>query len=271
MANIDLTAYTGSESLDALGLRVVVVSVYNEAQRLSEHAFDLLFASPDTHLLFVDDGSTDASAERLNAIAEHFRSKCEILTLPSNVGKAEAVRRGMLHALQKGAAVVGYLDADGAVPAGEMLRLLDTLEQKNLDVIIGARVALVGYNIRRNPIRHYLGRVFATMAALTLNLTIYDTQCGAKCFRATSTLATALARPFDAGWAFDVELLSRLLPRRNNKETSSPRPPNEAWEEMPLRQWEDKAGSKIGLLSPLNMFFSLIRLYIKRRIGLEKN
>ena len=70
-------------------------------------------------------------------------------------------------------------------------------------MVFGARVALLGRQINRLPSRHYLGRIFATLASTVLSLRIYDTQCGAKIFRNSATFRSAIAEPFDSPWIFD--------------------------------------------------------------------
>ena len=100
---------------------------------------------------------------------------------------------------------------------------------------------LVGVDIDRKAMRHYLGRVFATCAALVLRTPYYDTQCGAKLFRASTLLERALEAPFRSRWAFDVELLGRLLAGVGGEpglERSSLR-------ELPLERWVDVGESKL--------------------------
>ncbi len=138
--------------------------------------------------------------------------RVEALSLPSNRGKGEAVRQGLLRALAGPAAVVGYLDADLAIPPSEVQRLCTLFQgQDRFDVLLAARVKLMGRTIDRRAGRHYFGRVFATAASLVLRMPCIDTQCGAKLLRRLPALTHALAAPFRGRWTFDVELLARLV------------------------------------------------------------
>jgi dolichyl-phosphate beta-glucosyltransferase len=222
---------------------IIVVPCYNEEHRIDEEAFVELARSRKVRLLFVDDGSTDATAAVLARVALRS-SAIDVLALDVNAGKAEAVRRGMLAAIHSGAPVVGYYDADLATPPKELLRLAHTLRTSpELAGAFGCRVARLGSAIDRNALRHYLGRTYATVASMALGVTVYDTQCGAKLFRVNDTLAAALSEPFRSSWAFDVELLLRLL----RGTATTPPIPQTAFVEVPLEAWRDVGGSKMRL------------------------
>jgi glycosyltransferase involved in cell wall biosynthesis len=226
----------------------LVVPCYNEASRFDPVAFaQLLEPGPGLYLVLVDDGSKDETLARLRAFALAHPGKCEVHALARNAGKAEAVRQGMLRALSLGHAVVGFADADLATPPAELLRLAAGMRDGTMDVIIGARVELLGHAIKRHKHRHYLGRVFATVASVALGLPIYDTQCGAKFFRAGPALTQALSDPFASRWSFDVELIGRLM-----RTTDGVAPLSlDRIREEPLEAWVDVPGSKLNPMSAL--------------------
>jgi len=236
---------------------IVVVPCFNEGRRLRADGFRTLLADPATRVLFVNDGSTDDTGEVLTAICAQLGPNALRLDLPRNQGKAEAVRQGLLAGLRLGAPVVGFLDADLATPAEEMIRLVDTLQASRVHAAFAARVALLGTRIERHAFRHYLGRIFATAASLILDLRVYDTQCGAKAFRASDLLASVLAEPFHARWAFDVELIGRLL-------AGAPGIPGLTAAdllEMPLRTWTDVPDSKLRFAQFHRLGIELIRIH----------
>lgn len=245
----------------------VVVPCFDEAERFDPAGFAELVASVDL-TVFVDDGSTDATAALLDDFAADHAGRVEVVRLGTNVGKAEAVRAGLLRAIDR-AEVVGYFDADLATPVGELGRLAAVLaEQPGCQAVLASRVALLGHSVSRHPARHYLGRLYATGASLVLGVAVYDTQCGAKLFRSGATLRAALAEPFPDAWSFDVELLARLMhPRPGCAPVTA-----DQLVEVPLREWRDVGGSKLRPRAAARAMFALagVRRRIRQRTGLPR-
>jgi glycosyltransferase involved in cell wall biosynthesis len=241
---------------------ILIVPCYDEAARLDQGEFlRLAAARSDLELLFVDDGSRDGTAEVLERM-HAVEPRLSVHRLARNGGKAEAVRRGLLAALDRGADVVGYADADLATPVDELLRLVRAMAERGSAVVLGSRVRLLGAAIERRPARHYLGRVFATIASLALRIDVYDTQCGAKLFRRGDALRQALETPFRSRWAFDVELLARLL-------EGGPVAPGLApaeLREVPLEAWRDADGSKLGLRAMIRAGLDLLGMLVRSRL-----
>jgi len=244
---------------------IYVVPCFEEAKRLEAAPFSELVADERVGVIAVDDGSKDATRGILERIAAGLGGHMQVLALEHNRGKGEAVRAGLLAALGEGAAIVGYADADFATPPSELLRLLDELEQHRVEVVLGARILRLGADIRRNELRHYAGRVFATFSARTVGVPIYDTQCGAKLFRRSAALEAALSEPLSSRWSFDVELLARLFGRLPTEAGATIAPSQVL--EVPLRQWHDIGGSKLHLPGMVRAFADLLGLFARAELG----
>lgn len=233
----------------------VVVPCHDEARRLDPASFQAFArAHPEWGLVFVDDGSTDGTAEVLRGLPG------EVVSLPANRGKAEAVRAGMRRALERpGLAAVAVYDADLSTPLEEVERQAAVLvDQPGLDAVFGSRVKLLGADIERRALRFLAGRAFATACAQLLGLPAYDTQCGAKLWRATGALRAALEAPFEAPWLYELELLARLggAVRSDGSLRAV---------ELPVARWHHVGGSQVGPLDLPRSLGALLRL--RRRYG----
>ena len=238
----------------------MVVPCYNEAARLSPDAFRA-FAEDWRHggFLFVDDGSTDHTFAVLSKLKATLPTRFDVLRLPGNVGKAEAVRQGFLQALRSEPEYVGFWDADLATPL-DAIPLFEAVfrDRPQTEVVLGARVKLLGRDVQRKAVRHYLSRVFATAVAVAVGLEVYDSQCGAKLFRVTSTVRALFATPFRSRWIFDVEILARFLQlkRRDGAHDAAA-----LLYELPLPVWHDVDGSKLRLKDFGRAVIDLARIY----------
>jgi glycosyltransferase involved in cell wall biosynthesis len=242
---------------------LLVVPCYDEAARLRLDRYRAgLARDPALRLLFVDDGSRDATPRLLEEFARELPERVAWHRLARNSGKAEAVRQGMLRALASAPACAGYWDADLSTPLEDVAALRAVLDSRPAVVVaLGARVRLLGRAIERRTLRHYGGRVFATGASWVLGLPVYDTQCGAKLFRATPEVAALFAEPFHVGWSFDVELLARLVSARR----AAGRSAGEALYELPLDAWHDVPGSRVRASDLPRGLLELVRIH--RRYG----
>jgi glycosyltransferase involved in cell wall biosynthesis len=239
---------------------VIVVPCFNEARRLDLRSFEqFIEQTAGVDFLFVNDGSSDNTLELLERLHAKNPRRFSFLHLKQNAGKAEAVRQGCLLAFASRPKLIGFWDADLATPLAAINQFIDVLNrQAAIDAVIGSRMPLLGHRIERKPLRRVLGRLFANLARIAIHLPVYDTQCGAKLFRADSVLQMALSQPFNSRWIFDVELFARLqlLRRHHGLEGLA-----QALYELPLDEWRDVAGSKIKSGDFSQAAWELARIY----------
>jgi glycosyltransferase involved in cell wall biosynthesis len=237
----------------------IVVPCYNEEARFDSAAFErFLQTHPRVSFVLVNDGSTDKTLAVLEALSRRHPQRVRTLDVQPNGGKAEAVRRGMLLAMQTDEFdYAGFWDADLATPLDAIPAFVEVMErQADVDIVLGARVALLGRQIERHPARHYFGRIFATAASVTLAVPVYDTQCGAKLLRVEERTLSLFEAPFGSRWIFDVELLARYLQGR---------PGGSGIYELPLECWKDVRGSRVRPTDFVRAIGEIVAIYRKYR------
>lgn len=243
---------------------ILVVPCYNEEHRLPVDALRSFEVGTNRiELLLVNDGSRDHTLRLLESLRDENPARFSVLDLDRNRGKAEAVRLGILAALDRKPDFVGFWDADLATPLSELPDFLDVFAARpQIEMVFAARVRLLGRSISRNPSRHYFGRVGATLISSSLGLAVYDTQCGAKLFRASAPMREIFREPFLSRWIFDVEIIARFVRQRGRDAAAS------AIYELPIKTWHDVKGSKVkstDFLRALRDLWKIHRAYNRDR------
>ena len=237
----------------------IIIPCYNESIRLNVDSFTSFLKNnrSNYNLLFVNDGSSDDTLKVLAKIKNNYTENCFILNLKKNVGKAEAIRQGILkNSTINTYKYLAYLDADLATPFSEILIMVSIAEQnQDLWLILCSRWKRLGSSITRKRSRHLLGRIFATFASIILKLPIYDTQCGAKLIR-TDVADLIFKEPFITSWLFDIELIARI--RNQNKKNI-----HQLLFEHAVMKWQDVGGSKLKLKHMFMVPFQLFKIHRK--------
>lgn len=220
----------------------ILIPAYNEENRLpvSEYyAFLEQLGNLEYTLIFLNDGSSDATLDLLRTMQVKYPNHILIEDYPNNEGKAAVVRKGMLQ-YQSQFEYLGYLDADLATSLDEFVRIYLRANKEDKKICFGSRIKKLGSQIDRTSKRHVLGRIFATLANYIIKVPIYDTQCGAKLFN-HSLVNELFQEPFISKWLFDIEIISRVI----NQKGRSFLDKNAI--EVPLKRWQEKGDSKIKL------------------------
>ena len=127
---------------------LVIVPCFNEASRIPLKEFEGFLKSEsaqDFTILFVNDGSSDGTAELLNKFAVEW-DHCQYLEIKKNQGKAEAIRYGVLNSQLSEYKYLAYWDADLATPLEELYRLKEyalKTDPKPL-MVLGSRIKILG-------------------------------------------------------------------------------------------------------------------------------
>jgi dolichyl-phosphate beta-glucosyltransferase len=228
----------------------VVIPCFNEEQRLP-HTLEQIERYLDGtganyELILVDDGSTDATRQVMDAAAHHH-SSVRLEVLPHNRGKGRALATGV--AAARGEEIL-ITDADLSTPIEELEKLQAALD-KGAGAAIASR-ALRGSRVEGSPPAYpvRMGEAFNLIMELVQLPGIWDTQCGFKLFRADVAKDAFGALTTD-GFGYDPEVLYRAKKR------------GVRIAEVPV-VWRNSAPTKVSpIRSSLDMFRHVVRIRMR--------
>ena len=191
----------------ALPELTIVMPYYNPGDHLGRNVGEVVKVLERTGLDFeviaVSDGSTDGSGATLDALErdpEHGRVRR--IDLARHTGKGEALRVGLAEGRGE---YLGFIDADGDLPADLLGPFVDELRSGDVDMVLGSKRhpdSQVEYPL----VRRLYSWGFQQLVRLLFDLDVRDTQTGIKVLR-RQVLEAVLPLMVEQRFAFDLELL----------------------------------------------------------------
>ena len=237
----------------------ILVPLYNEEEFVAT-LLERVIAAPlpegfDREIIVADDGSTDASVQEVEAVAEKFPGVIRLLRASRNQGKGAALRRAIAAASGEFCIVQ---DADLEYNPNEYMKLLRPLVDGRADAVFGSRFMS---SVERRVLYfwHSLANHLLTgMCNIFADLNLTDMETCYKAFR-TSLLQSIPIRSQRFG--FEPEITIKLA-KRQARIYETPISYNG-------RTYEE--GKKIGLKDAFEAFWVILKTALSRDIYLAKD
>jgi glycosyltransferase involved in cell wall biosynthesis len=153
----------------------VIIPAFNESGAVGQTVEDVRNtfdkSGHECEIIVVDDGSQDDTA------VEAERAGAVVLRHPKNIGYGNAIMTGASQARHD---LIALTDADGTYPIGELPSMVDELEDRGLDMLVGARQ---GRHYRGRPAKAIARLFFKFLAEFTTGTRIPDINSGLRVFR----------------------------------------------------------------------------------------
>lgn len=158
------------------------------------------------HVLVVDDGSPDGTADIVKNIAKSHEGKIFILERTQKDGLGRAYIAGFHWALDAGYQYIFEMDADFSHNPSDLVKLYEGAVQKQADMVIGSRY-ITGVNVVNWPMGRVLLSYFASVyVRFVTRMKIHDTTAGFVCYHRKVLETIDLEKIRFKGYAFQIEM-----------------------------------------------------------------
>jgi len=185
---------------------LVIVPTYNESNNIARLIEAVMSLDDSIHLLIVDDGSPDGTAEIVRRQQEIYSQRLHLIERSGKLGLGTAYVRGFKYALQNDYTYICEMDADFSHDPQDLPRLIEEVQSGNADVAIGSRYAK-GISIINWPLSRLILSYSANLyARFITGLPIFDTTAGFKCIHRKVLEAISVDKIRSNGYAFQIEI-----------------------------------------------------------------
>jgi len=185
---------------------LVIIPTYNELNNISIVLNQVLNLPIAFYVLVVDDNSPDGTSNVVNQYINKFKDRVFLLSRKSKQGLGKAYTEGFFWALENQYNYIFEMDADLSHDPKDLVRMHQTLELSNCDVVIGSRY-INGINVINWPLSRILLSYFASIySRVVTGLPVKDATSGFVGYRNIVLRTINLKTLLFNGYAFQIEL-----------------------------------------------------------------
>lgn len=185
---------------------IVIIPTYNEKDNI-ENIIRFVFSLPKQfHILVVDDGSPDGTADIVRGLENEFSGFLYLLNRTTKQGLGTAYIVGFKWALERNYDYIFEMDADFSHNPQDLLRLYDACCIDGADLAIGSRYC-TGVNVVNWPIGRVIMSYYASKyVKFITGMKVHDATAGFVCYKRAVLSAIDLDRIRFKGYAFQIEM-----------------------------------------------------------------
>lgn len=188
---------------------LIVIPTYNEAQNIEPLLAAIWKASPDIHLLVVDDKSQDGMDQIISRLQKEHGHQLFFMQRPGKMGLGSAYLSGFAWALQRNYQAIIEMDADFSHNPNAVPAMLAGLERSA--AVIGSRYTKGGSTENWHPLRRAISRFGSFYSRLILGVPLHDLTGGFNAWRREALEAMDLKSVRSEGYSFQIELKYRCF------------------------------------------------------------
>lgn len=188
--------------------KLVIIPTYNEKENIENIIRKVFSLSAGFHLLIVDDGSPDGTADIIKHLQKEFSKNLFILERNGKLGLGTAYIAGFKWALQNGYEYIFEMDADFSHDPDDLVRLLDACK-KGADVVIGSRYTSGGKVVNWPWDRIFISKGGAFYTKMITWMPVNDPTAGFVCYKRKVLATIPLDKVHFIGYAFQIEMKYR--------------------------------------------------------------
>ena len=186
--------------------KLVIIPTFNERDNIENIIRAVFGLEGDFHVLIVDDGSPDGTADIVKSLQLSFPKQLFLEQRTGKLGLGTAYIHGFKWAIQKGYDYIFEMDADFSHNPADLIRLYNACKMEGADVAVGSRYVKHGAVENWPANRILLSKGASLYTRIITWMPLMDPTAGFVCYRRKVLETIDLDSIAFTGYAFQIEM-----------------------------------------------------------------